>query len=53
MVGNRAGLRAEGVIKRKDFGMAWNKTLDFGGIAVGEEVTIVLDIEAMEKVEKK
>ena len=33
-----------GKIKRGDFGLKWNKVLDAGGLAVGEEVT--LDITA-------
>lgn len=33
-----------GTIKRSDFGLKWNKVLDAGGLAVGEEVT--LDITA-------
>ena len=34
-------------ITRKDFGMSWNKTLDKGGFAVGEEVEITFDFEAL------
>ncbi len=36
-------------IKRKDFGMTWNKTLDKGGLAVGDDVKINLEIEADQK----
>ncbi|MFM8540958.1 MAG: YceI family protein [Nitrospira sp.] len=43
----RAGFAATGKINRKDFGMVWNKTLDTGGVAVGEDVTIQLDIECI------
>lgn len=32
-------------INRKDFGLTWNSTLETGGILVGDEVTITLDIE--------
>jgi hypothetical protein len=32
-------------IKRKDFGLTWNTVLETGGILVGEEVTITLDVE--------
>lgn len=39
------GLKAETTINRKDFGLVWNKALDAGGVAVGDEVSIVLDIE--------
>src|SRR5262245_29886116 len=43
----RAGFGAEGKLNRKDFGMIWNKTLDNGGLVVGDEVQIRLDIECI------
>jgi len=43
----RAGFSAEGKLNRKDFGMIWNKTLDNGGLVVGDEVQIRLDIECI------
>jgi polyisoprenoid-binding protein YceI len=43
----RAGFTAEGTLNRKDFGMIWNKTLDTGGLVVGDEVQIHLDIECI------
>jgi polyisoprenoid-binding protein YceI len=43
----RAGFTAEGKLNRKDFGMVWNKTLDSGGLVVGDEVQIKLDIECI------
>jgi polyisoprenoid-binding protein YceI len=43
----RAGFTAEGTLNRKDFGMTWNKTLDNGGLVVGDEVSIKLDIECI------
>jgi polyisoprenoid-binding protein YceI len=43
----RAGFSAEGKLNRKDFGMVWNKTLDNGGLVVGDEVQIRLDIECI------
>ncbi len=32
-------------IDRKDFGLSWNKNLDKGGVAVGNEITITIDGE--------
>lgn len=32
-------------INRQDFGVAWNKTLDSGGVVVGDDVNITLDVE--------
>ncbi len=43
----RAGFTAEGKLNRKDFGMNWSKTLDSGGLVVGDEVFIKLDIECI------
>lgn len=47
-MGTKAGFTATTVINRKDFGLNWNKTLDQGGVMVGDEVTITLAIEANE-----
>jgi polyisoprenoid-binding protein YceI len=43
----RAGFTADGTLNRKDFGMIWNKTLDNGGLVVGDQVQIHLDIECI------
>ena len=43
---------AEAEINRKDFGIVWNKTLDSGGLMLGDDVKINLNVEA-DKVEKK
>ena len=43
----RAGFSAETVINRKDFGVEWNAVLEAGGVAVGEKVTIGLEISAV------
>ena len=41
----RIGLSATTRINRKDFGLTWNAALETGGILVGDEVTITLDIQ--------
>lgn len=41
----RVGLSAVTKINRKDFGLTWNAALETGGILVGEEVTITLDLQ--------
>lgn len=43
----RAGFSADGTLNRKDFGMVWNKVLDSGGLVVGDEVHVHLDIECI------
>lgn len=44
--GVKAGFKATTVVNRKDFGINWNKSLDNGGMVLGEEVTLTLQIEA-------
>lgn len=39
------GGKISGKIKRGDFGLTWNKTLDKGGVVVGEDVTITVKFE--------
>jgi len=41
----RIAVSATTKINRKDFGLTWNAALETGGILVGEEVTITLDVE--------
>lgn len=45
----RRGATATTKINRKDFGLVWNKALETGGVAVGEEITITLEIEMIRK----
>ena len=40
------GITATATVNREDFGMAWNVPLDDGGIMVGWDIGINLDIEA-------
>ncbi|HEY6769873.1 MAG TPA: YceI family protein [Candidatus Sulfotelmatobacter sp.] len=41
----RVAVAATTKINRKDFGLTWNAALETGGILVGEEVTITLDVQ--------
>jgi polyisoprenoid-binding protein YceI len=41
----RVAVSAITKINRKDFGLTWNAALETGGILVGDEVTITLDVE--------
>lgn len=45
----RLGFEGNTKLNRKDFGITWNKTLDEGGLAVGNEIKIQLNIEAVIK----
>ena len=41
----KAGATATTVINRTDFGLKWNAALEAGGVVVGEDVTIELQLE--------
>ena len=41
----RLGYSAKGKIDRRDFGLTWNQALEAGGVAVGHEVKISIDLE--------
>jgi polyisoprenoid-binding protein YceI len=43
--GERAGYSAVAKVNRSDFGLTWNQVLETGGIAVGDEIKIALDLE--------
>lgn len=41
----KVGFSGTGKILRSEFGMSWNKALDKGGVAVGDEITILIEGE--------
>ena len=41
----RVGVSATKKANRKDFGLTWNTALETGGVFVGDEVIITLDVE--------
>lgn len=41
----RVGATASTKISRKDFGLTWNAALETGGVLIGDEVTIMLDVQ--------
>ena len=49
MGNTKAGAHVQTRINRKDFGIGWNKAMDGGGIMLGEDVDISIDIEAVKK----
>lgn len=44
----RVGFTLEGTIDRKDFGLTWNKALETGGLVVGDEVKLLIEIQMIE-----
>lgn len=49
----RRGLSGTTKINRKDFGVTWNKTLDNGGLALGETVEVAIEIELTQPAKDK
>jgi polyisoprenoid-binding protein YceI len=48
---DRAGFSATGKLNRRDFGLLWNQTLESGGVVVGDEVKLTLDVEVVRQAE--
>lgn len=48
----RVGTRASTVLSRKAFGLKWNLALEAGGLAVGDEVELTLEVEFTRPVAK-
>ena len=46
---SRVGFTLEGKINRMDYDLKWNKALELGGVAVSEEVKIIVDVQANAK----
>jgi polyisoprenoid-binding protein YceI len=47
--GTRVGASATTKISRKDFGLTWNRAIEAGGVVVGDEVAITIDVEMVNK----
>jgi polyisoprenoid-binding protein YceI len=47
--GEKAGFEAGATLNRKDYGIVWNRALDQGGALLGDDVEIVVQVEADKK----
>ena len=45
----RSGVSATAKINRKDFGLVWNAVIESGGVAVGDQVSITIEAELVQK----
>lgn len=45
----RSGFVLTGTIKRKDFGLSWNKAMEAGGVVVSDEVKLIVEVEGIEE----
>ena len=46
----KIGASATTKIKRKDFGLTWNAALEAGGVLVGDDISITLDVQFVKQV---
>jgi len=47
--GKRAGFSAKGTISRGAFGLTWNQALETGGVVVGDEIKLSIDVELVQQ----
>ena len=45
----RRGVSVSGKVNRKDWGLTWSKTMDGGGLVLGDEVKLNFELELVEK----
>lgn len=43
--GQKAGFKLTGKINRQDYGLKWSKTVEAGGLVVGDEVELIVKVE--------
>jgi polyisoprenoid-binding protein YceI len=48
----RLGITAKGKLNRKDYGISYNSVIEAGGLALGEEVEIEINAEAIKAAAK-
>ncbi len=49
MGGTRAGYEISTTINRQDFGVSWNRTLDQGGVVLGDDVEVTINLEVVKE----
>lgn len=50
---DKAGFALETTINRKDYGIVWNAALDNGGVVLGDDVKIAINLETAQQKEAK
>ena len=45
----RSGFILTGSVNRKDYGLVWNQVMEMGGIVIGEDVKIIVEVEGVRK----
>ncbi len=46
---SRAGATAAATLSRKEFGLTWNRAIETGGVLVGDEVTLTVDVSLVSR----
>jgi len=46
---NKAGFEITGKINRKDFGLTWSATTEAGGVVVGDEIKLAINIQLIKQ----
>lgn len=46
---HKAGFEITGTINRKDYGLKWDMVTEAGGVVVGDEVKLLLNVQVVEK----
>lgn len=47
--GDRVGFSAKTKFDRRDFGLTWNQAIEAGGVVVGNEVKVSIEVEAVKQ----
>jgi polyisoprenoid-binding protein YceI len=47
--GERAAFSATGKLNREEFGLTWNQSLETGGVLLGKDVDIELEVEVVKQ----
>ena len=51
--GIRAGFETATTLNRKDFGIVWNKAVDNGGVLLGDDVKVEINLETVKQAAEK
>lgn len=49
MGGTRAGYEISGTVNRQDFGVSWNRALDQGGVVLGDDVEVTINLSVVKQ----
>ncbi len=53
MGGTRAGYEISTTVNRQDFEVSWNRALDQGGVVLGDDVEVTINLAVVKQERKK